>query len=143
MSAKQENLAALVAWLDAMRRADLDALSELYAPDVVWRGAPAGAICHNRREVRAMLAARIEEGFESTEALELTAGENTVVLGVRSPPCGRSARNPSAVSSSTSSRSPTAASWRSRTSRRERRRCGSRACGRSGVRNPRRRPGRP
>ena len=40
MSAKQENLAALVAWLDAMRRADLDALSELYAPDVVWRDLP-------------------------------------------------------------------------------------------------------
>jgi hypothetical protein len=40
---------------------------------------------HNRREVLDMLAARIEDGFESTEALELTAGVNTVVLGIRSP----------------------------------------------------------
>src|SRR3954447_21592790 len=85
MSVHQDNLAVLVAWLDAMRRGDLEALAELYAPDVVWRGVPADAICHNRREVLDMLAARIEEGFESTEALELTAGENTVVLGVRSP----------------------------------------------------------
>jgi ketosteroid isomerase-like protein len=85
MPTTQDNLGVLVAWLDAMRRADLDALSQLYAPDVVWRGVPADAICRNRREVLHMLAARLDEGFEATEALELTAGENTVVLGVRSP----------------------------------------------------------
>jgi ketosteroid isomerase-like protein len=85
MAVQQDNLAVLVAWLDAMRRRDLGALAELYAPDVVWRGVPADAICHNRREVLDMLAAQIEEGFESTEALELTTGEKTVVLGVRSP----------------------------------------------------------
>src|SRR4051812_4142270 len=85
MSVHQDNLAVLVAWLDAMRRGDLDALAELYAPDVVWRGVPADAICHNRREVLDMLAAHITEGFESTQALELTAGTNTAVLGVRSP----------------------------------------------------------
>src|SRR4051794_30893367 len=83
MSVQQDNLAVLVAWLDAMRRGDLEALAELYAPGVVWRGVPADAICHDRREVLDMLAARIEEGFESTAALELSAGENTAVLGVR------------------------------------------------------------
>ena len=85
MSMQQDNLAVLVAWLDAMRRADLGTLAELYSPDVVWHGVPAEAICRNREEVLDMLAARIDEGFESTEALELTAGEDAVVLGVRSP----------------------------------------------------------
>jgi ketosteroid isomerase-like protein len=84
MSVQQDNLAVIVAWLDAMRRGDLHAVTELFAPDVVWRGVPAHAICRDRREVLDMLAGRTEEGFGSTEALELIAGEGTVALGIRS-----------------------------------------------------------
>ena len=47
MSVQQDSLAV---WLDAMRRADLSPLAELYSPDVVWRGVPADAICHNRED---------------------------------------------------------------------------------------------
>ena len=63
MPVQQENLAVIVAWLDAMRRGDLHAMTELFAPDVVWRGVPGDAICHDRREVLDMLAGRTEEGF--------------------------------------------------------------------------------
>jgi ketosteroid isomerase-like protein len=85
MSLQQDNLAVLVAWLDAMRRGDLDAVTELFAPDVVWRGVPADAICHNRAEVLDMLELQIGEGFVSIHALELIPGDDSVVLGVRSP----------------------------------------------------------
>ena len=84
MSVQQDNLAVLIAWLDAMRRADLQAVAELFAPDVVWRGVPADAICHDRTEVLDMLAAQIQEGVVSIEALELIPGDDAVVLGVRS-----------------------------------------------------------
>src|SRR3954451_23907354 len=117
MAVQQDNLAVLVAWLDAMRRRDVGALAELYASDVVWRGVPADAICHNRREVLDVLAARIEEGFGATEALERTAARTPSCSASAHPRCGRSARNPSPVSCSTSSHSPTAASWPSRTAR--------------------------
>jgi hypothetical protein len=55
----------------------------------VWRGVPAGAICHNRRQVLDMLTARMEERFESTEALELTAGETPSCSASAHPPAGR------------------------------------------------------
>jgi ketosteroid isomerase-like protein len=85
MSLQQDNLGVLVAWLDAMRRGDLEVIAEQFAPDVVWRGVPADAVCHDRCEVLDMLEGRLQEGFDSIEALELVAGEDTVVLGIRSP----------------------------------------------------------
>jgi ketosteroid isomerase-like protein len=85
MSAQRENLEVLIAWLDAMRRGDLAAVAELFAPDVVWRGVPADAICHNRDEVMDMLAADLPPGPRTPQALELVAGEGAVVLGIRSP----------------------------------------------------------
>jgi ketosteroid isomerase-like protein len=85
VSLQQDNLAVVVAWLDAMRRGDLQAVDTLFAPEVVWRGVPAEAVCRDRREVLDMLAGRIEEGFDSVDALELVAGEDAVVLGIRSP----------------------------------------------------------
>jgi ketosteroid isomerase-like protein len=85
MSLQQDNLAVVVAWLDAMRRGDLRAVEALFASDVVWRGVPADAICHDRGEVLEMLEGRIEAGFDSIEALELVTGEDTVVLGICSP----------------------------------------------------------
>jgi ketosteroid isomerase-like protein len=78
-------LNVLVAWLDAMRRQDLQALSDCYAPDVVWRGVVPDAICHNRRDVLDLLAEQLAEGLPEVQALEIIAGEHAVVLGVRSP----------------------------------------------------------
>jgi ketosteroid isomerase-like protein len=85
MSTRQ-NLEVVVAWLDAMRRGDLAGVEELLEPGVVWRGLPADAVCQNRDDVLDMLRAdELHEGLRSTHALELVAGEGTVVLGVRSP----------------------------------------------------------
>ena len=86
ISARRENLEVVVAWLDAMRRGDLSAVEALLAPDVVWRGLPPDAVCHDRIEVLNMLRAdELHEGLRSIDALELVAGDGTVVLGVRSP----------------------------------------------------------
>src|SRR5439155_23653327 len=69
-----------------MRRADLAAVEAVLESTVVWRGLPAGAVCHDRDEVLDMLRAdELREGLRSIWALELVAGESAVVLGVRSP----------------------------------------------------------
>ncbi len=81
---QQQSLAVLVAWLDALRRSDLDAVRELLDPDVVWRGIPVDAICHNRDDVLDTLAGQLHEGLPRVSALELIAGDGTAVLGVRS-----------------------------------------------------------
>jgi ketosteroid isomerase-like protein len=86
VSTSRENLEVVVAWLDAMRRRDLTAVEELLEPDVVWRGLPAYAVCHNREDVLNMLRAdELHEGLRATDALELVAGDGTVVLAIRSP----------------------------------------------------------
>jgi ketosteroid isomerase-like protein len=86
VSQTRENLEVVVAWLDAMRRRDLGAVEEVLEPDVVWRGLPADAVCHDRAEVLDMLRAdELHEGLRAIGALELVAGDGSVVLGVRSP----------------------------------------------------------
>jgi ketosteroid isomerase-like protein len=40
MSAQRENLEVLIAWLDAVRRGDLAAVAELFAPPVVCAASP-------------------------------------------------------------------------------------------------------
>lgn len=85
MSVQRENFEVLIAWLDALRRRDLDAVRELFAPEVVWRGVPAGAVCENRDEVLDMLEEQLDEGLVTPDALELVTGDSAIVLGVRSP----------------------------------------------------------
>jgi ketosteroid isomerase-like protein len=86
MSTSRGNLEVVVAWLDAVRRADMAALEAVLEPDVVWRGLPADAVCRDRGEVLDMLRAdELQEGLRSVDALELVAGDDAVVLGVRSP----------------------------------------------------------
>jgi hypothetical protein len=115
MSEQQDNLAVVVAWLDAMRRGDLDAVAELFVADVVWRGVPADAICHNRDEVLDMLEFEIGEGFVSIHALELIPAMTASCSASGHPSCKRSAISRCPASCSTSSRSATAASARCRT----------------------------
>jgi ketosteroid isomerase-like protein len=82
---QRDNLEVLVAWLDAVRRRDLDAVASLMAADVVWRGIPADAICHNRREVLDMLSDELRDDLRPIHAVDLIAGPSAVALGVRSP----------------------------------------------------------
>jgi len=78
------NIETVIAWLDAMRRKDLDAALGYFAPDVVWEGLVAGVECANRDDVREMLRESIDEDIDVV-GLEIAAGVNAVVLGVRSP----------------------------------------------------------
>jgi ketosteroid isomerase-like protein len=82
---QHQPLQVLVAWLDAMRRQDLQALSRCYAPGVVWRGVAPDAVCHDREEVLDLLAEQLAEGLPQVHALEMIAGDDAIVLGVRSP----------------------------------------------------------
>ena len=89
---------AVVGWMDAMRRGDLDAAAEWFHPEVTWTGVPAGAVCRNRDDVLDMLRDSLmpcaddpqsyepEEGLRGAEAVELIApSAGTVVLGAKVP----------------------------------------------------------
>ena len=86
MTTPRERLEVVVAWLDAMRRADLAAVEAILEPTVTWRGLPADAVCQDRDEVLDMLRAdELHTGLRAVRALELVAGDDAVALGVRSP----------------------------------------------------------
>jgi ankyrin repeat protein len=55
MSMRANAIEAVVGWMDAMRRGDLDAAAQWFDPEATWTGVPAGAVCHNRQEVLDML----------------------------------------------------------------------------------------
>ena len=89
---------AVVGWMDAMRRGDLDAAAQWFHPEVTWTGVPSGAVCRNRHEVLDMLRDSLtpcpddprsyepEEGLRGAEAVELIApSAGTVVLGAKVP----------------------------------------------------------
>ena len=89
---------AVVGWMDAMRRGDLDGAAEWFHPDVTWTGVPAGAVCRSRDEVLDMLrdsltpcpgdpqSYELDEGLRGAEAVELIApSADTVVLGAKVP----------------------------------------------------------
>jgi hypothetical protein len=78
------NIEIVIAWLDAMRRKDLDAALAYFAPDVAWEGLVDGVECSNRDDVREMLRESIDEDIDVV-GLEIASGGKAVVLGVRSP----------------------------------------------------------
>jgi ketosteroid isomerase-like protein len=98
MSMRANAIEAVVGWMDAMRRGDLDAAAEWFHPEVTWTGVPAGAVCRNRDDVLDMLRDSLmpcaddpqsyepEEGLRGAEAVELIApSAGTVVLGAKVP----------------------------------------------------------
>ena len=82
-SATRANVETVIAWLDAMRRKDLDAAVASFAPDVVWEGLVPGVECANRDDVREMLSESIQDDID-VEQLEVLGGSGRAVLGVRS-----------------------------------------------------------
>jgi ketosteroid isomerase-like protein len=83
-SATRANIETVIAWLDAMRRKDLDAAVACFAPEVVWEGLVPGVECANRDDVREMFTERIEDDIDA-DHLEVVGGSDGAVLGVRSP----------------------------------------------------------
>jgi ketosteroid isomerase-like protein len=86
---------AVVGWLDAMRRADLDAVADWFDPQVSWRGL-GNAVCRQRVDVLEMLGDSFipcaedpasferEPGLRGAEAVELVSpNAETVVLGAK------------------------------------------------------------
>jgi hypothetical protein len=86
---------AVVGWLDAMRRGDVDAASEWFDPQVSWRGL-GGSVCRNRVDVLEVLGDSLvpcpedpesfepEPGLRGAEAVELVSPDaQTVVLGAK------------------------------------------------------------
>jgi hypothetical protein len=98
MTAKPNAIEAVVGWMDAMRRGDLDDVAGWFHPDVTWTGVPNDAVCLNRGDVLEMLgdslvpcpddpqSYELEEGLRGAEAVELIApSPGTVVLGAKVP----------------------------------------------------------
>ena len=84
MGMQANAIEAVVAWMDAVRRGDLDAAAQWFHPEVTWTGVPAGAECRNRAEVLDMLRDSLTR--RGAEAVELIApSPETVVLGAKVP----------------------------------------------------------
>ena len=79
---KRHNLEVMIAWLDALRRRDLNALRAALDRSVVWRGLREDLSCHGPDEVIAGFVAARDEGYD-VDALELIPGSAHVVLGAR------------------------------------------------------------
>lgn len=79
---KRDNIEFLWAWLDAVRRRDIEALTAALDPDVVWQGIRDELSCHGPEELVEMFIS----GYEASrgiDSLELLGGEKHVVLGAR------------------------------------------------------------
>ena len=95
---KPNAIEAVVGWMDAMRRGDLDDAAGWFHRDVTWKGVPDDAVCRNRDDVVEMLRDSLtpcpddprsyepDEGLRGAEAVELIApSPGTVVLGAKVP----------------------------------------------------------
>jgi len=92
MTMQPNAIEAVVGWMDAMRRGDLDDAAGWFHPNVTWKGVAYDALCRNRAEVIQMLRdsltplsggsadLRARRGLRGAEAVELI----TAVRGHRS-----------------------------------------------------------
>lgn len=79
---KRHNLELILAWLDALRRRDLQALRAALEPTIVWRGLREDLSCRGPGEVVAGFVSARDENYD-IDALELIPTPTHVVLGVR------------------------------------------------------------
>lgn len=64
---------AVVGWLDAMRRGDIDAAAGWFDPQVGWRGV-GGSVCRNRADVLEMLGDSFNPCREDLASFEREPG---------------------------------------------------------------------
>jgi limonene-1,2-epoxide hydrolase len=76
---KRHNLEFMIAWLDALRRRDTDALAERLAPETTWRGIRPDLVCHGREEVIRVFVAQRDQNYE-VDALELIGAPDHAIL---------------------------------------------------------------
>ncbi|MGH9094828.1 MAG: nuclear transport factor 2 family protein [Acidimicrobiales bacterium] len=70
---------------DALRDRDPDRIGALLAPDVVWEGLQPDLRCNGWDEAMGVIRHRFAAGPLAVEALEVIAGVNGVVVGMRGP----------------------------------------------------------
>ena len=80
---QRAGLELLLDWIDALRKADLDAIHELLAPDVVWYGLSPDLVCTGRPAVLDVLSEQLPVRCDG-DALELVRARAHLVLGARS-----------------------------------------------------------
>jgi ketosteroid isomerase-like protein len=78
----QANLELVLDWIDALRRRNIDAITERFHPDVAWEDVAGGLACDGREQVLAWLRSAPEQPTD-VDALELVADADHVVFGVR------------------------------------------------------------
>jgi ketosteroid isomerase-like protein len=78
----QANLELVLEWIDALRRREIESIAERFHPAVVWEDVAGGVACQGRDQVLAWLRAAPKQRPQ-VDALELVAGGDHVVLGVR------------------------------------------------------------
>jgi ketosteroid isomerase-like protein len=78
----EEPLQVVFALLDARRRRDIHAVSELLHPDVVHHGVTEELVCHGREQVLDNVARSFERDGEGVDHLELVGVGDHVILGL-------------------------------------------------------------
>jgi uncharacterized cupin superfamily protein len=81
---RRRSLDVLVAWLDASRRRDRDAMRTILSPDATWQGVRAGWVCSTPEEVIDTWLERAE-ALDDLDAVEMTAGDRRATLHLRAP----------------------------------------------------------
>ncbi len=75
-------------WLDAMRRGDIERMTDALTPDAVHRGIRPEWMCHDRAEIIDMVSGRTGENLPQVDALELIGAGDHVVMSARGPGIG-------------------------------------------------------
>ena len=79
---KRHNLELMIAWLDALRRRDVQALSERLDPQTAWQGIRPELVCHGREEVIQTFVAQRDDNYD-VDALELIGAPDHAILHAR------------------------------------------------------------
>jgi hypothetical protein len=79
---KRHNIELLIAWLDALRRRDLPALTERLDPQTTWQGVLPDLVCHGRDEVVETFVAQRDQHYD-VDALELIGAAEHAILHAR------------------------------------------------------------
>jgi hypothetical protein len=78
----QANLEMAFDWMNAMRHRDIEAIAEMFHPDLAWIDVAGNLACNGREQALGWLRATPAE-LNEVDAIELIAGEEHVMLGVR------------------------------------------------------------
>lgn len=82
MTVSAEPMQVVFALVDARRRHDIDAVTELLDPDVVHRGVTEELVCNNRDEVLHNVRRGFARAEQGVDHLELVSAGDSVILGI-------------------------------------------------------------